>query len=39
MMKRIKYCGCGKYKPRSTKGIIDLKCANCGGVKKLRKIK
>ena len=29
--KKIKICGCGKYKPRSTKGIIDYSCKNCGG--------
>lgn len=28
-----KQCYCGKYKPRSTKGIIDYKCKNCGGEK------
>lgn len=24
-------CTCGKYQPRSTKGVIDRRCRNCGG--------
>lgn len=30
----FRYCDCGKYTPRSTHGVIDLSCANCGGQKK-----
>lgn len=26
-----RYCKCGKYTPKSTKGIIDMSCRNCGG--------
>jgi hypothetical protein len=29
-----RYCKCGKYKPRSTKGIIITTCRNCGGERK-----
>lgn len=29
--KRIKYCNCGNYRPRSTDGLINTSCANCGG--------
>lgn len=28
-----KECHCGKYKARSTKGLINSDCANCGGKK------
>ena len=33
-LKIPRYCKCGKYKPRSTKGIIDRTCRNCGGTPK-----
>ena len=29
-----RYCNCGKYKPKSTRGIIDRSCRNCGGKRK-----
>lgn len=38
-LKPIKYCKCGKYEPKSTKGLIDLKCKNCGGRKKPKLLK
>lgn len=38
-MKFIKYCKCGKYEPKSLKGLIDTRCKNCGGHKKLIKYK
>ena len=28
------YCNCGKYTPRSTSGIINTDCSNCGGKKR-----
>lgn len=31
---RVKFrevCKCGNYEPKSTKGVIDLRCKNCGG--------
>lgn len=34
-----KVCECGNYQPTSTKGLIILKCRNCGGVKPLIKFK
>lgn len=27
------YCKCGNYKAKSTSGVIDLRCKNCGGEK------
>ena len=29
-----RYCKCGDYKPKSTRGVIDTSCRNCGGEKK-----
>lgn len=37
--KRMKVCKCGNYKPTSTKGLIILKCKNCGGEKPLIRYK
>lgn len=34
MIKIKKYCKCGNYKPKSTKGVIVTDCKNCGGAKK-----
>lgn len=34
-----KVCHCGKYEPRSTKGVIILDCKNCGGTKPQPRLK
>lgn len=38
-LKIKEYCSCGKYKPISTKGVIILKCKNCGKLPKPIKFK
>jgi len=34
-----KTCECGKYSPKSTRGVIDTSCKNCGGMQKQVRIR
>jgi len=38
-LKISKECKCGEYEPKSSKGLIDTDCANCGGKKPIIKLR
>jgi hypothetical protein len=38
-LKFTRYCNCGNYQPKSSSGLINTNCRNCGGKKPQKKLK